>query len=494
MDDNILMMKFIKKKRFSFFAFAVMGILIIEIGALGLFNYLQPSYNTKITKTVRRYQAPTGGYYGSLQVHQPTLDSTYAALSINSILNKSRSVDNTTMLSYILSQYDTKTGLFYANDEPSLSATYSAIGSLALLNKLQTINASKTIDTVLTLRTNDSFFTGYNELNQSPSTGELDHLFEAAFILNTLFTNQTAYYLALNRTQILFSLLTLQYQGGFKENIQDQVPNMRNAFFVTRILANLGVSLTFFESLGFKPSSLISWIDQMYTASGFRPNQNSGPSPEATAYALISLERLGVSSAELHTKYEDGITFMFNSVGSNYLADDPTGSLDSLYDIVVALKVSNNLGMVNQLYLDPVDQTFFAVLIGLTVILLILLIILTMIQVFKEDESKYYETALKRCMKEVYESHGKELERLSFLLGEQITQVTFVFQEFNESVANLRALSEEHEFIILFDTFSWFPQELTKYEIGSRPALIGLNFLDKDVLYTIEEAIEVLKT
>ena len=56
------------------------------------------------------------------------------------------------------------------------------------------------------------------------------------------------------------------------------------------------------------------------------------------------------------------------------------------------------------------------------------------------------------------------------------------------------ALSEEYEFIILFDTFSWFPQELTKYEIGSRLALIGLNFLDKDVLYTIEEAIDVLKT
>ena len=470
-----------------------MGILIIEIGALGLFNYLQPSYNTKITNTIGRYQSPTGGYYGSLLVHTPTLDSTYAALSINSILNKTSSVDNTTLLTYISSQYDNKTGLFYKNDEPSLSATYSAIGSLAILNKLQTINASKTIDTVLKLRTNDSFFIGYNELNQSPFTGELDHLFEAVFILNTLFTNQTAYYLALNRTQILFSLLTLQDQGGFKERVQDQVPNMRNAYYVTGILANLGVNLTFFESLGFQSSSLISWIDSMNIDSGFRINQNSGPSPEATAYALISLERLGVSSAELHTKYENGITFMFNSVGSSYLTDDPTGSLDGLNDIVVALKLSNNLGMVNQLYLDPISQTFFAILIGLTVILLILLIVLTIVQVFREDEGKYYETALKRCVKEVYESHGKELGQLSFLLGEPIQQVTFVFQEFNESVANLRALSEEHEFIILFDTFSWFPQELTKYERGSRLALIGLNFLDKDVLYTIEEAIDVLK-
>ena len=90
--------------------------------------------------------------------------------------------------------------------------------------------------------------------------------------------------------------------------------------------------------------------------------------------------------------------------------------------------------------------------------------------------------------------HGNDLNQLSYLLGETIEKISFNFQDPDNSQAILRAQSKEHEFVIVFDTFSWLPRELTKYDIETHQALLGFNFLvDNVVLYTIEEALEAIK-
>ncbi len=487
-------MKYIRKKKFSFFAFTLMALLFLEIGAFGLNNYLQPSYREVITDKVQKSQAPNGGYYIAINSNQVSLSSTYAALHINLLLNNTKLQNNTNIMTYIMSQYDTKTGLFYNHDNLSLSATYSAIESLSFVHDLDLINSSKTINSILDLKTKDSLFhdvSATNNISQS-SIGELDHLFQAVSILKILYNNQSDFYSALNRTQILYSLLNLQQQGGFKEKITDSFPNMRNAYYVSQIVENLGFNLSTFETIGFKPSSLINWIRQMYTGSGFIYNQNSVPSVEATAYALITLLWLGLPPDILAKQYGNSFGFMVNALGASYINGPNILTLDSMNDVLIALKSANSLNILNQSYLKGDSQMDFLTIIAFTSILLILFIILTIIQVFKEDESNYYETALKMCLKEVYENKGDNLERLSYLLGEKITKITFTFQDFDQSLAHLRAQSEEHEFIIQFETFSWFPKELTKYDLETRQALNGFNFLDKDVLYTIEEALQAL--
>ena len=138
-----------------------MGVLFIEILSFGTFNYLQPTYATKIFAVTRQYQDQEGGYYATLQNHQTTLESTYAALTINSVLNKTNLIATTNVTIFIMSYYDNSTGLFFSSDEPSLSTTYSAIGSLALLDKLSELNFTKTIWTVLKLKKNYSFLIFY---------------------------------------------------------------------------------------------------------------------------------------------------------------------------------------------------------------------------------------------------------------------------------------------------------------------------------------------
>lgn len=469
-----------------------MGVLFIEILSFGAFNYLQPTYNTKIINVTSQYQDHVGGYYITLQNHQATLDSTYAALTITSILNKTNVIDTTNVTDFVMSFYDNSTGMFFSGDAPSLSATYSAIGSLALLNELSKINSTKTITSVLNLQTNGSFFRDYNEINQSGIEIELNNLYEATFILNTLFTNKNDYYQAINRTKMLTALVTLQYQDGFKENAQAQVPNMRNAYYVSQIVANIGANITYFESLGFQLSALENWIDQSYTGSGFSYTQNSQPSVEGTSYALMSLANLGVSKEVLKIKYQNGINALMNSLGENYFRENNGNTLGTLSILLIALKDTNNLEMINRLYLDPASQQLFTGLIGITLILLLISIVLLLFQVLKEDESNYYETALKTCVHEVYDSHGDELHRLSYLLGDTIEKVSFVFQDTGNQTI-LRAQSKEHEFVIVFETFSWLPRELTKYDLETHQALLGFNFLVDDVvLYTIEEALEAI--
>lgn len=489
-------MKLIKKKRFSFLAFTIMGFLVVEIGAFGIYNYVQPSYKEVITTKVQHSQAPTGGYYVAINNRFISLDSTYAALNINKILNATSNQNDTNLVTYIMSQYDNTTGLFYDHEVPSLPATYSAIQSLYLLDKLSLINKTKTIASVLALKTTNSLFRDYIELNQTPvgSSGELDHLFQAVSILQLLNNNPNNLYSTLNRTQVMKSLLTFQYQGGFKDQVTDTAPNMQNAYYVSKIISNLGISLKTFESNGFNSTLLFNWIKQMYSGSGFMLNQNSVASVEASAYAIITLTWLGYTPSTINKQFGNSFQFMLEALGTSYINEHNSGTLDSISDVLVSFQSVNSIESLNQPYLNPSGQTDFMLLIGLTSVLLIIFIILTIVQVFKEDESNYFETALKMCLKEVYETKGTDLQRLSYLLGEQIKEINFVFQDYDQSIANLRAKSEDYEFIILFEADSWFPKELTKYDIETRQALVGIDFLGRAVLYTIDEALEVLKT
>jgi hypothetical protein len=483
------------KKRISIYTYIILGLLVLEIAGFGIFNSFQPSYKTELGTILQEFQAPGGMYYNTRSEKELSLEATYSGLSIKSILNLFDSSNNDSITDFITSFYDNETGLFKHDSVPSIEATYSAIGSLSILNNLQRINTSKTIISILKLQTNDSLFRDYNELNQSlhSSFGELGHLFEAVSILDKLFNNQTEYYLAINRTEIALGLLSLQENGGFKEGIGYPLPTMRNAYYVTGTMAKLGPSITFYESLGFQTANLQNWIDNLYTEFGFKFHALSEPSIEATAYAIISLERLGLTPTEIYSEYQNGIEFMLNFVNNAILSDESEETLDIIHDVLFAFSRINTLDMINRPYIRPVYQTVFSVIIGITFILLFILVIIGLIMLFEEDEIDYYESALKQSINKVYDNQGKDLTEISFLLGERIDQILFVFQEEDNSIANLRAISENYEFIIQYETVSWLPKKLFKYIRNTSQPLIVFDFLDREVYYKIDEAITILK-
>ncbi len=120
-------MKFIGKKKFSFFAFLVVSILRIEVIGLGLFNYVQPTYRTEIRDVLKEFESPEGGLYYSLQNRHVSLQSGYEELEIYFILNNALKGDFTNLMSKIMSYYDAVYGLFIENDKPFLPATYYTI-------------------------------------------------------------------------------------------------------------------------------------------------------------------------------------------------------------------------------------------------------------------------------------------------------------------------------------------------------------------------------
>ena len=90
-----------------------------------------------------------------------------------------------------------------------------------------------------------------------------------------------------------------------------------------------------------------------------------------------------------------------SSLGESYFRENNGNTLGTLSILLASIKNTDNLEMINKLYLDPVSQELFTGLIGITLIFLLISIILTIIQVLKEDESNYYETALKNCIHDV---------------------------------------------------------------------------------------------
>ncbi len=486
--------RFMKRKA-STFTFLIMGILLLEVLFLGVFNSFQPSHKSQVIDLVNTYQSPEGVYYNSVKDKQLSLESTYSALSINSILNRSIAAHNDTITNFILSKLDSKTGLFSDTNQPSLEATYSAIGSLSILNRLDEINKTKTIQSILQLQTNDSLFSDYPELNQTNqyTLGEIDHLFEAASILDKLFNNQTEYYLALNRTNIAYTLFSLQSNGGFVEGGMYTTPDMRNAYLVTGIMTKLGPNIGFYESIGFQSDALQTWIKSMYTESGFRMHQASEPSVEATAYAIMSLYRLGLNRTYILSQYGHGIDEMLNYLNYDYLSHESQNTLDTIHDALLAMNMIDIIGKINQPYISEGSQIIFSAIIGLTVLALIISLGINIYLLFKEDEIDYYESTLQKAIKTAFESQGKNLEELSSLLGDRITQLLFIMQEDDENYVNLRAMSANYEYNILYEAYSWSPSKLFKYTLNTTVPLIQFDFLDKEVFYTIEEAVLKLK-
>ena len=461
----------------------------------GFFFAIQPSYESHILDIVDRHKSSTSGYVDSVSSQTPTLEATYSALSINSILNTTNKIDNNSVTEFILTKLDKTTGLFMDNSEPSLEATYAAIGSLAILNRLQEINTSQTIQTVLQLQTNDSLFQDVDTFNSSQPNviGELDHLFEAVSILDKLFTNQSDYYLAINRTAIAYGLFPLQYQGGFKEGILYNLTNMRNAYYVTGIMSKLGPNIAFYDSLGLQTNELLEWIVNLYTPTGFKFHSSSAPSIEATAYAIMALERLGYGQTQIYQDFKSGIDYMMNALSDNYVNTENSSILDIIQDILQSMSRISILSKISQPFISQTIESFFTIILGTTLVALIFLILVNFEQIFKEDEGNYFEPVLQKCIQSVFESAGKDLEELSYLLGEPISQVVFELFEDDDSVANLRAISQKYEFIITYETIEFEPKKLLKYAKSTSIPIITFDFLDKEIFYTIDEAIIHLK-
>ena len=93
----------------------------------------------------------------------------------------------------------------------------------------------------------------------------------------------------------------------------------------------------------------------------------------------------------------------------------------------------------------------------------------------------------------IFENQGRDLTELSFLLGEPINQIVFIFDEEDDTTSTLRAISQNYEFIIIYESVSWLPKKIIKYVKSTSYPLLTFDFLYNEVFYKIDKAIILLK-
>ena len=184
---------------------------------------------------------------------------------------------------------------------------------------------------------------------------------------------------------------------------------------------------------------------------------------------------------------------MLNFLTSDFPNDEYSNTLDTIHDALLTMNRITILDRIHQPYINQANQLFFITLIGFTMLVMVLLIVLSIIQLVREDEIDFFESAIKNCVKMVFDTQGEDWTELSFLLGEPINQIVFIFQEDDDSFSNLRVISNNYDFIITHESYSWLLRKVIKYVRNTTHPIITFDFLDIDVFFKIDEAIIKLK-
>lgn len=475
-------------------SYIILAIIFFEIIVFGGWYFTQPTYKATVLSIVTSHESPNQSYYfASTSNKNLSLDSIYNAVSIYNDLNES--VPNKDALaSSIMGSFNTSTGLFSDENVSSIEATYQAVNSLSMLGKVSEVNKTRIINSIWSLRTNDSLFREYNELNSTNQVvvGELDHSYEAISALNILYNNKTQLLVNLNINKTLLAISSLQNSdGGFLEGVLYSNSNMKNAYYVVKLYGLLNQTSNY-ETLGFRQSALSQWIENMYTNNGFKMQGSSQPSVEATAYALIAFKYLGYSDQNIQSLFPDGYNSIEKFLDTNFLNDKTRNPLDVLHDILGALTQINQIGEMNNPYFSQTDQFYFASTFAIFILAFVVNTIINLGFALKEDDTKYFEGELHVVLENIFtdEDLGQDLNpdlsELSDLLGQQITKIEIIDIPEEDKLAILKAYTDTGFFLISYETFSYLAKKIEKYT-PEEELLSSIDFLESDIFFTVEE-------
>ncbi len=469
--------------------YVILAILLLEVLVFAGWYFTEPTYKATVLSIVKDHESPDQSYFYTSTTNQNfSIDAIYNALSIYSSLNQSMPNKNV-ITSSILGSYNFSTGLFSKNNVSSLETTFQAVSALSILGQVNKINKTKTIDSILALRTTDSLFREYNEFNDSNQilVGELDHLYQGLASLRILYQNNTKLFSDINSTKMIKSIFSLQSgDGGFLEGILYNTSNMKNAYYLTKIFSLLNNPLSYYESLGFRASDLEQWIQSMYTNKGFKMQGTSEPSVEATAYALITLRFLEASTQSIKANYSDGVNSIMNFLSTNFLNDPTRNSLDVLNDILSALSQINQLTTLNKTYFSLTAQFYFGSMFTITILAFVINILINLFFALKEDDNKYFEGKLHIVIQKIIEGNDQDLLELSSLLGETINTIEIIPIENDEKLALLKASANNVFFLISYETFNGLAKKIEKYS-NQDDLLSVIDFLESDIFFTIDQ-------
>jgi len=462
-------------------------LLLLEFIVFSIFLSFQPTRQQVVVDTIGGYKHSNGYGY-----QEADLGSTFYSISSLTMLGESiPATDANQIRSFVLSQQDTATGLFRnLAGKISVEATYYAIGTLNQLGDPSSIiNSTQVKSSLLDLKTSNGLFREYGPGDEVHQVyGDTEIFFQAVSVLQKLTLNTTDFYLALNRTQIAQTLSVLQAADGSvnKGYFQNEY-TMKNAYHVSSLLDKLNVSLGFFDTYGFSTNRLINWIDQMYTHDGFRMTAVSKPTPEATAYALIALNRLGIPNENITQQYADGLGEMVHEIVGKLEHDaDP---IDTIHDILLSVSITNNLDLLQNKTVSKGFEDAFGILIGLTSFLLFAAFITSSLQTLREDDSEYFDTALSLLIPEVLDDTTTGKTKLSKLLGLKIDRLVLI-EHSKSTRGTFRLHTKEYEFLITFTFETWDPLELTMVRSGSTKELLNLQFYESDLIPVIQQKIK----
>ena len=476
-------------------SYVILALLLIEIVIFSGWYFTQPTYKTKVLSIVKDHEnQDQNAFFQSLTNTTPSVQSTYHALSIYSSLNES--VNNKeNIASYILSNYNSSTGLFDNNNASSLETTFQAVSSLNLLGKASVLNKTMIIKGVLGLQTNDSLFREFNEINTSHQIviGELDHLYQALSILHILYQNDTLLHSTLNITRITQTIVSLQGgDGGMYEGILYSSANMRNAYYTGKIFQLINKPMSYYESLGFRTSDLEQWLSSMYSNKGFKIQGDSEPSVEATAYAFITYRNLNKSIEYIKSNFPDGVNSIINFLDSDFTKDNSRNPLDVLHDVIAGLTQIGQQSQLNKPYFNETAQFYFASSFAIIIFAFVVNTLINLAFALKEDDTKYFEGKLHLVIQKLLENNSGDLSDLKTLLGEPISSIELVPLEYEEKLAIMKAYSPEYYFLITYETFNGLAKKIEKYT-NDDELIAVIDFLESDIFFTVEEGTEHLK-
>jgi len=471
---------------------AIVVLLIVLLLELALFSIMinsQPAKREVVINKIDSYKQANGFGYSTVDV-----GSSFYSTSIYSMMGRNLDSSlNASMQTFVLSRQDTDTGLFKTADgKISLHETYYAVGLLNQLSNIQaSLNATLLQTSIMGLRSSNGFFREYTATDEVDLVyGDLSSLFEAVSILSKISQNTTEFYLSLNRTQIAQSLSVIQRDdGSMNSGYFKNEYTMKNIYYTTSIIDKLNVSRSFFDDLGLRTDLLLSWINDRYTHDGFRMTSVSEPTIEASAYALISLKRLGQSNDNITLRYSDAIDEVVHEMIDDI--NEEVDPIDSLHDIILALSITGNLNRLNEKQVPEGLENTMGALIITTSILLLLAFTITSLNLLREDDTQYFDSALNQLLPIIIEDQEVGKEKLSELLDLEIQQIVLIEHQ-NSARGSIRAKCDKIEILITFTFDTWDPLDLKLFREGSMEILLSIDFYDSKLVTKVQEMIKVV--
>lgn len=349
------------------------------------------------------------------------------------------------------------------------------------------------------MQTSDSLFREYGETDAFHQyIGELGESFYGISSLEKLYTNTTQFFLGINRTKIAIAINSMQNSdGGIIELGEGSLPTMKNAYFVSSIIFKLNTSITLYESYGFNKNALVSWIDSQYTGEkGFKPNAVSQPTMEATAYAIISLKRLGLTAQEITDLYGPAIQELGSKINRALVESSSSeeSGLDTIRDALLALNQISSLSILDTKFIPVWLEETFEIISSILFIGLILAFSVNIYAIRKEDDLLYFDGKLSALLPELIQDPISKKEEFEDVLGVPITDLVLIPHE-NPQMGSLRILGDKYEAILTFEFDTYSVNELIIMPRGTNMIFEKFEFYDplsteemrKKIIETVEK-------